>query len=173
VGTFPIRLFGDPVLKQRAREIEEIDGSLATLVDTMYDTMHEAAGIGLAAPQVGVQKRLFTFETEDTGASVVLNPRIVEATGEWLYNEGCLSVPGLHFEIVRPKEVTLLGIDLDGNEVAVEADELLARLFQHEIDHLDGVLLLDRLEPDQRKLALRSIREHGLHADTGRNGSAL
>ena len=173
MGTFPIRLFGDPVLKQRAREIEEIDGGLASLVDTMYATMYEAAGIGLAAPQVGVQKRLFTFETEDTGANVILNPRIVEATGEWLYNEGCLSVPGMHFEIVRPKEVTLQGIDLDGNEVLVEADELLARLFQHEIDHLDGVLLLDRLEPDQRKLALRSIREHGLHAETSRNGSAL
>ena len=173
MATFPIRLFGDPVLKQRAREIEEIDGSLATLVDTMYDTMYEAAGIGLAAPQVGIQKRLFTFETEDSGRGVILNPRIVESSGEWLYNEGCLSVPGMHFDIVRPKEVTLQGIDLDGNEMVLEADELLARLFQHEIDHLDGVLLLDRLDPDQRKLAFRSIREHGLTPEPGRNGSAL
>ena len=173
MATFPIRLFGDPVLKQRAREIVEIDGSLSPLVDAMYDTMYEAAGVGLAAPQVGVQKRLFTFETEGTGPGVILNPRIVESSGEWLYNEGCLSVPGLHFEIVRPKEVTLQGLDLDGNELLIEADELLARLFQHEIDHLDGVLLLDRLDPDQRKQALRAIREHGLNADGQRDGSAL
>jgi peptide deformylase len=173
VASFPIRLFGDPVLKQRAREVEELDGGLATLVETMYVTMEEASGIGLAAPQVGVQKRLFTYEVEDSGPRVVVNPEIVESSGEWLYNEGCLSVPGLHFEIVRPRLVTLQGIDLDGNEVVFEADELLARLFQHEIDHLDGVLLLDRLEPDQRKQALRAIREHGFNGAGRGDGNAL
>ncbi len=173
MATFPIRLFGDPVLKQRARKVEEIDGGLATLVDTMYDTMDEAAGLGLAAPQVGVQKRLFTYEIEDSGPSVIVNPEIVESSGEWVYNEGCLSVPGLQFEIVRPRFVTLRGLDLDGNETVIEADELLARLFQHEIDHLDGVLLLDRLEPAERKQALRAIREHGLNGASHRGPNAL
>lgn len=162
MATFPIRLFGDPVLKQRSREVDNIDGSLATLVDAMYVTMNDASGLGLAAPQVGVQKRLFTYEVEDSGPMVILNPQIVESSGEWTYNEGCLSIPGLSFEIVRPQFVTLRGLDLDGNEIELEADELLARLFQHEIDHLDGVLLLDRLEPDDRRQALRALREHDM-----------
>jgi peptide deformylase len=151
------------VLKQRAREVEELDGSLAGIVDTMYDTMYEAIGLGLAAPQVGVQKRLFTYDVGE-GATVIVNPEIVETSGEFAYEEGCLSVPGLKFEIVRPKVVTLRGIDLDGNEVVVEGDEVLARVFLHEVDHLDGVLLLDRLEPDVRKQALRAIRDQDLVA---------
>jgi peptide deformylase len=104
---------------------------------------------------------------------VIINPELVEATGEWVYSEGCLSVPGMHFEIVRPKVVTLRGIGLDGNDVVIEADEVLARLFQHEIDHLDGVLLLDRLEPDERKRALRAIREHDLATVPRGAGPAL
>ncbi|MBA2327125.1 MAG: peptide deformylase [Actinobacteria bacterium] len=161
--SYPIRLFGDPVLKQRAREVEELDGSLAGIVDTMYDTMYEAIGLGLAAPQVGVQKRLFTYDVGE-GATVIVNPEIVETSGEFAYEEGCLSVPGLKFEIVRPKVVTLRGIDLDGKEVVVEGDEVLARVFLHEVDHLDGVLLLDRLEPAVRKQALRAIRDQDLVA---------
>ncbi|MGQ0804021.1 MAG: peptide deformylase [Actinomycetota bacterium] len=163
MASYPIRLFGDPVLKQRAREVEELDGSLAGIVDTMYDTMYEAIGLGLAAPQVGVQKRLFTYDVGE-GATVIVNPEIVETSGEFAYEEGCLSVPGLKFEIVRPKVVTLRGIDLDGREVVVEGDEVLARVFLHEVDHLDGVLLLDRLEPDVRKQALRVIRDQDLVA---------
>ena len=120
----------------------------------MYDTMYEASGVGLAAPQVGVQKRIFTFDVGE-GPQVLINPEIVEATGEWVYEEGCLSIPGFHFEIVRPKVVTMPGLDLDGNEVIIEGDELLGRVFLHEIDHLDGVLMLDRLDPDERKRALR------------------
>jgi len=163
MASYPIRLFGDPVLKQRAREVEELDGSLAGIVDTMYDTMYEAIGLGLAAPQVGVQKRLFTYDVGE-GATVIVNPEIVETSGEFAYEEGCLSVPGLKFEIVRPKVVTLRGIDLDGKEIVVEGDEVLGRVFLHEIDHLDGVLLLDRLEPAVRKQALRAIRDQDLVA---------
>jgi len=161
LATHPVRLFGDPVLKQRAREVEDVDGSLATLAETMYETMYEAVGIGLAAPQIGVQRRIFTYDVGE-GPHTIVNPEVVTASGEWTYNEGCLSVPGMHFEIVRPKVVTLRGIGLDGNELEIEADEVLARLFQHEIDHLDGVLLLDRLEPDERKRALRALRDQDL-----------
>jgi peptide deformylase len=157
---YDIRLFGDPVLKQRASEVADIDGTLARLADDMVVTMHEAPGLGLAAPQVGVQKRLFVYDLyDDAGPKVVVNPSISEHRGEWTYEEGCLSVPGLAWEIVRPKEIHLTGYDLDGNEVSIEADELLARLFQHELDHLDGVLLLERLDDDTRKSALRTLRQ--------------
>jgi peptide deformylase len=161
VSTYAVRLFGDPALKQRARDVTEIDGRLAALAESMYETMYEAAGIGLAAPQVGVRKRLFTYDVGE-GPMTIVNPEIVESSGEWTYEEGCLSVPGLHFDIVRPKLVTLRGLDLDGNEVVIEGDELLGRLFQHEIDHLDGVLLLDRLDTDTRRQALRELRERDL-----------
>jgi peptide deformylase len=158
-----IRVFGDPVLKQRATEIEEIDGALVRLADDMMATMHDAPGVGLAAPQIGVQKRLFVYDLQETEQSgVIINPRIDEARGEWVFNEGCLSVPGLSFEIVRPKEVHLVGFDLDGNEVSIEADEVLARLFQHELDHLDGKLLLEHLSDEQRREAMRVLRQRAL-----------
>jgi peptide deformylase len=158
---YTIRLFGDPVLKQRAREVEELDEGLVRLVDAMYTTMYDASGVGLAAPQVGVQRRIFTYDVGE-GPEVLVNPEIVETAGEWTFEEGCLSIPGLSFEIVRPNAVTLRGLDLDGNERTIEADEYLARVFQHELDHLDGILMLDRLEPDVRKQALRAMRERDL-----------
>src|SRR3954449_10778768 len=160
MAPYAIRLFGDPVLKQAASEVDDIDGSLARLADDMIVTMHAAPGLGLAAPQVGVQKRFFVYDLQDDdGPKTLINPRIVESRGEWAYEEGCLSVPGLAWEIVRPKEIHLVGFDLDGNEVSIEADEILARLFQHELDHLDGVLLLDRLDTDTRKQAMKTLRE--------------
>lgn len=155
---YAIRVFGDPVLTQRAAEVDDINGALVRLADDMLTTMYEAPGLGLAAPQVGVQKRLFVYDAGD-GPAVLVNPVISESSGEWSYDEGCLSVPGLSWEIIRPKQIHLTGYDLDGNEVSFEADELLSRLFQHELDHLDGVLLLERLDDDQRKDALRTLRE--------------
>jgi peptide deformylase len=160
-----IRLVGDPVLRQRAADVEEIDGKLARLAEEMLVTMYEAPGLGLAAPQIGVRKRLFVYDVGE-GPQVVVNPTITESDGEWAYEEGCLSVPGLAWEIVRPRQVHLVGRNLDGDEISVEADDLLARCFQHEMDHLDGVLLLERLDPDTRKLALRTIRERGVGTST-------
>ncbi len=157
---YSIRLYGDPVLKQRAAEVTDVNGALVRLVDDMVETMYEAPGIGLAAPQVGVQKRLFVYDLNDgQGAKAIVNPTVSEHRGEWEFEEGCLSVPGLYFPIVRPKEVHLTGYDLDGNEVSIEADEILARLFQHELDHLDGKLLLEYLDTDQRKAALKALRD--------------
>ncbi len=172
MATHPVRLFGDPVLKLPAREVEDLNGSLVGLAESMYETMYEAVGLGLAAPQIGIQRRIFTYDVGE-GPHVIVNPEIVESSGEWVYNEGCLSVPGVNFEIVRPKLVTLRGLGLDGNEVEIEADEVLARLFQHEIDHLNGVLLLDRLEPDERKRALRTLRDRDLAAVPRGAGPAL
>ena len=182
MGTFVVRTFGDPVLRQRAAEVEELDGDLARLAETMVATMYEAIGLGLAAPQIGVLKRMYTYDVGD-GPAVLINPQIVDSHGEWTYDEGCLSIPDVHVEIVRPKVVTVQGIDLDGKEVVLEGDELMGRLIQHEIDHLDGVLMLDRLDPDQRKAALREMRRAqfddagaaraGAHLDAGDTGRRL
>jgi peptide deformylase len=162
VAQYPIRIFGDPVLRQRAAEVHDVDGRLVRLVDDMIDTMYAAPGVGLAAPQIGIERRLFVYDIGDgEGAKVIVNPVISEARGEWDFEEGCLSVPGLHWNIVRPKEVHLTGFDLDGRELSIEADEYLARVLQHELDHLDGVLLLERLDPDTRKQAMRTLRSMG------------
>ncbi len=165
-----IRIFGDPVLRNATPDISEIDSSLVRLVGDMIDTMHDAPGVGLAATQVGVQKRVFVYDVGD-GAKAVVNPRISEARGEWTYEEGCLSLPGLSWSITRPNEVHLEGMDLDGNEISIDAGDLLGRVFQHEVDHLDGVLLLERLDEDQRKEAMRVLREMTLDPLSGRRGA--
>ena len=161
-----IRQFGDPVLRERAREVENIDGALANLVDSMIETMYAAPGTGLAANQVGVQRRVFVYDVGD-GAVTVINPRIVESEGSWVYEEGCLSVPGLSWEIVRPNTVHLVGLDLDGNEISLEASELEGRVFQHELDHLDGILLVERLDEEQRKGALKILRSRSMEPRSG------
>jgi peptide deformylase len=158
---YSIRVVGDPVLRAAAAEVTDIDGRLVRLAHDMLETMYQAPGLGLAAPQVGVGKRLFVYDLDPEARAdpqVLVNPRIVESDGEWAYEEGCLSIPGLSFEIIRPKVVHLVGLDLDGNEVSLEADELTARLFQHELDHLDGVLMTERMDPDTKKRALKEIR---------------
>lgn len=154
-----IRIIGDPVLVERADDVHDIDGKLVRLADEMIETMYDAPGLGLAAPQIGVRKRLFVYDCGDEGADVVVNPFIAESDGEWTYTEGCLSIPGLYFDIVRPKTVLLKGLDLDGNEVEIEADEIEARCFQHEMDHLDGVLLVEHLDDEQRREAKAALRE--------------
>jgi peptide deformylase len=156
-----IRQYGDPVLKERTRDVENIDGSIASLVESMIETMYAAPGTGLAANQVGVQRRLFVYDIGD-GPVTIINPQIVESDGEWIYDEGCLSVPGLSWDIVRPNAVHLVGLDLEGNEVSIEATELEGRVFQHELDHLDGILLVERLDEDQRKEALKILRSRTL-----------
>jgi peptide deformylase len=166
VSGLTIRQYGDPVLKERTRDVLEIDGALAALADTMIDTMYEAPGSGLAANQIGVLKRLFVYDIGE-GPRTVVNPRIVESDGEWSYEEGCLSIPGLSWDIVRPNAVHLIGLDLDGNEISLEATELEGRVFQHELDHLDGILLVERLNADQRKDALKILRGRTLQLPVG------
>ena len=156
-----IRTWGDPVLRQPGAEISEVDDALLKLVDDMLETMYAAPGVGLAAQQVGVLLRLFVYDVGE-GPGVFLNPEIVETGGEWEYEEGCLSVPGLYFPITRPETVHITGTDLDGNTVEIEGHDLLGRVFLHETDHLEGHLLLDRLEPRIRKQAMRILRERAL-----------
>ena len=180
VAPYDIRIIGDPILRCRAADITDVDATLVRIVAGMVETMYSADGIGLAAPQVGVQKRLFVWDMGD-GPRTIVNPHLVESDGEWVYDEGCLSVPGLTWEIVRPKQVHVVGRDLDGNEISVEADELEARLFLHELDHLDGTLLIERLDEATRKAALRTLRELGIgpgstppsrSTDTGGDGAS-
>lgn len=155
---YDVRVIGDPVLRQVATDVTDIDSKLVRLSEDMLATMYAEPGIGLAAPQIGVQKRFFVYDV-GAGPEAIVNPVVEEASGEWYFEEGCLSVPGLSWEIRRPKEIYVTGFDLHGNEVTLEADELLSRLIQHELDHLDGVLLIDHLDDDTRKQAMRTLRE--------------
>ncbi|MDA8048031.1 MAG: peptide deformylase [Actinomycetota bacterium] len=158
MASYQIRMFGDPVLTQRSGEVTDIDAKLVQLAEDMVHTMHDAHGLGLAAPQVGIQKRLFVYQLPEQEPVAIINPVIADSRGEWEYEEGCLSIPGLFFPIVRPKEILLTGFDLDGKELSIEADEVEARCFQHELDHLDGRLLLSVLDKDQKKEAMRELR---------------
>lgn len=155
---YDIRTYGDPVLASKAAVVDNIDAKLVRLVDHMLQAMYRAPGLGLAAPQIGVQKQIFVYDVDEHPMALI-NPRIVESSGEWVYDEGCLSIPGLYVEILRPKEVHLEALDLEGNTITIEADELLARLFQHELDHLDGILMFDRMSEEQRKEGLIEYRK--------------
>jgi peptide deformylase len=157
-----IRTFGDPGLRQRAREVDKITDLHRRLVDDMLETMRAAPGVGLAAPQVGVLERLFVWEVDDEHGAVV-NPVIVESSeDEAVYEEGCLSVPGLYCEVSRPARVEVQGLDLDGNPLSISLDDFRARVWQHEIDHLDGVLFIDRLPESERREALATLRSQAL-----------
>lgn len=172
MDVFVVRTLGDPVLRMRAREVTEFDGALARTVDAMIETMHRAVGGGLAAPQVGIPQRFFTYLGDDDVPDVLINPEIVESSGEMVFEEGCLSLPGLRLEVVRPAFVTVRGLDLDGDEVVFEAgDDYFGRMLMHEIDHLDGVLAIDRLDPEARAAALRELRRRdALAAVPGTDG---
>ena len=162
MAIIPIRTFGDPVLRTRAREVEAAGDIHRRLVKDMIDTMREAPGVGLAAPQVGVLERIFVWEVdEEFGA--VFNPVITERSTDTVEEEeGCLSLPGLAFPVVRAARVTVEGTDEHGLPVRLDADDLLARVCQHEVDHLDGVLFIDRLPEALRKEATTILREQAL-----------
>jgi peptide deformylase len=156
--SYEIRTFGDPVLKSKAAQVTEITGTVRQLVDDMFDTLYDSdTGLALAAPQIGVQKQVIVWDIDDEPMALI-NPVIVESAGEFVYSEGCLSIPELYVDILRPNQVLVRGLTVDGDEVEIEADELMGRMFQHEIDHLNGVLMFDRMNPDQRKEALAEYR---------------
>ena len=154
-----IRTFGDPVLKSRATPVKEFDESLEHLAEEMMRVMREAEGVGLAANQIGRLKRIFVAAHEDEEYAIV-NP-VIEERSETTEKdiEGCLSIPETRVEVERPTAVTVSGQGPSGESVRVEAEGLLARIFQHEIDHLDGVLILDRTDRESRKNAMREMRE--------------
>jgi peptide deformylase len=155
-----IRKFGDPVLKTRAGPVENFDESLLRLTKDMIATMRDNEGVGLAATQVGRLKRVFVAAIEDD-EYVVVNPVLtgISETTETA-TEGCLSIPGIQVDVERPTAVTISGQDVSGKPLQIEASDLLARVLQHEVDHLDGVLILDRTDRESRKAAMREWREH-------------
>jgi peptide deformylase len=154
-----IRTFGDPVLKSRATPVKDFDESLEHLAEEMMRIMREHEGVGLAANQIGRLKRIFVAAHDDEEYAIV-NP-VIEECSETIEKdvEGCLSIPETRVEVERPTAVTISGLDPSGAPVHVEAEGLLARIFQHEIDHLDGVLILDRTDRESRKNAMREMRE--------------
>jgi peptide deformylase len=153
-----IRLFGDPVLRTPATDVVDFDKELRVLVKDLQDTMLDAPGAGLAAPQIGVGLRVFTYYVEGVLGHLV-NPVLDLSEEEQDGPEGCLSIPGLAFDTKRAFSVVARGRDMHGEPVVVEGTELLARAVQHETDHLDGILFIDRLDPQARKEAMRAIRE--------------
>lgn len=161
MAIYPIRTFPDPVLSLRASTVTAFDDDLARLVDDMLATMYEAPGVGLAAPQIGIPKRLFVADIGE-GPFAMVNPEIVETSGRWKYEEGCLSVPGRYWTIKRAEHVRAAGTDPSGAPVEYEGDELMGRVLQHEIDHLNGILLLSHLGSRTRKAALADLREESL-----------
>jgi peptide deformylase len=154
----PIRLFGDPVLRTPAAPVETFDKELRTLVADLTDTMMDAPGVGLAAPQIGVSLRVFTYWVDDVVGHLI-NPILDLSDEEELGEEGCLSLPGLTYDTMRALRVVAKGMNMHGEPVVIEGSELLARCVQHETDHLDGILFIDRLDIAARKAAMKEIRE--------------
>jgi len=138
--------YGDPVLRTRAEEVKEVNEEIKDLIDRMYVIMAESHGLGLAAPQIGVSKRVFTYDVGE-GPHALINPKVLRSSGEEVATEGCLSIPGLQGDVPRAGRVTVTGIDENGRKVKIKAEGLLARVFQHEIDHLDGKVFIDRADP--------------------------
>jgi peptide deformylase len=156
-----VRKFGDPVLRTRALPVERFDGALREEVRRMGELMHDALGVGLAATQLGVLHRVLVYRAHaDDPLTALVNPQIEwESEERELAEEGCLSLPGVHVEVERALALRVRARDENGEEVVVEAEGLTARIVQHEVDHLDGILILDRISREQRKLAMQAMRE--------------
>jgi len=159
----PILKYGDKVLHERARAVDALTPEIDRLVDDMIETMYAAPGIGLAAPQVGVPLRIFVVDVsigrDPSALLVMINPEFVDRDGMQLEEEGCLSVPGFNATVVRPSRVVVKGLDRMGQPVEREGTGVLARAFQHEMDHLDGTLFVDKLRGIKRDLIVRKIRK--------------
>jgi peptide deformylase len=160
-----IRILGDPVLREPAQEVGEVDEEVRALVEDMLATMYHAEGIGLAAPQVGISQRVIVVDVrdadeDDVGPLALINPKVIESSKKQdKAPEGCLSIPGMEEVVERPAEVTVEGMDPDGERVVLELTGLLSRAVQHEIDHLDGVLFFDRISPLKRRMALKKYQK--------------
>jgi peptide deformylase len=161
MAIFPIRVYPDPVLRMAVKQVEHIDADARRLVDDMLETMYDAPGVGLAAPQIGVSLAVIVCDIGE-GPFHMVNPVMEEMSGSWTYEEGCLSVPEYYWPIKRSAYARARGLDLDGREVVYEGEELMGRVLQHELDHLQGMLLLSRLGRRMRKDALKEIHEQGL-----------
>ncbi len=161
--TLKIVKYGDPVLQKEGAEVTNIDGKLADFITDMFATMYEAKGVGLAAPQVALSQKLFVMDVsggkDKQNRIVVINPKIVETKGSIVSEEGCLSFPGIYFEVERPEIVTVQALDIHGKEYVFEVDGLAARCVLHEKDHIDGKVFIEFLSPLKRDLIKRKIKK--------------
>ena len=146
MAVIPIRVFPDPILKEKSKRVRVIDGSVQRLIGNMIETMHSAGGVGLAAPQLGTPLRVIVIGIPGEEDIALINPQVVRRSGERLVDEGCLSIPGYIGPIKRAESVRVKGRDQNGKKIRIKADELLAQALEHEIDHLNGVLYIDYLE---------------------------
>jgi peptide deformylase len=158
-----IRLYGEPVLRKESAPVAEVNEEITSLAGSLVDTVEEAGGLGLAAPQIGVLKRaVVVVHVDEQGQRthhVVINPEIVSACGEDVAEEGCLSIPGIYLKVKRPQSVVVKGLDPAGGQMEIQAKGLLARAFAHEIDHLDGILIIDRIGIVKRSLLKKKLNE--------------
>jgi peptide deformylase len=166
VSVKSIRLFGDPVLRTPAEPVRDFDAELRRLVKDLTDTMEDAPGLGLAAPQIGVGLRVFTYHVDSDEPGHLINPSLDLSEEQDEDDEGCLSFPSLVYPVQRAYGVVAKGFNMYGDPVTIAGTELLARCVQHETDHLDGILFIDRMDPAQRKLAMKAIREAEWWSDT-------
>jgi peptide deformylase len=161
-------MLGDPILREPCREVDVFDELLRRLYDDMLETMYHAPGVGLAAPQVGLSLRFFVYDANDgSGPGAVANPVLVSQEEEQVDEEGCLSIPGLWYVTPRAKAVRVRGQALSGEPIALEGEDLLARIYQHETDHVNGMLFIDRLPEEDRRRAMAEMRERDLGARPG------
>jgi len=169
VSVLPIRKLGDLVLKEPCRDVEVFDELMQRLYQDMLDTMYDAPGVGLAAPQIGLSLRFFVYDANDgTGPGAVANPVLSEQQGEQVEDEGCLSIPNLWYPTSRALSIRVSGLDLQGRPISLEGEGLRARIFQHETDHVNGLLFIDRLSEEDRRQAMADLRERDLGARPGR-----
>ena len=168
-----VRLYGDPVLRQMATPVREITAEIKRIIADMTETMWHQVGIGLAAPQVGLPHRILVMDDGKGGAQALINPEIETRSGTVREEEGCLSLPGVFGVVERSKTITVKAMDADGKPVSLEATGLKARIVQHELDHLDGVLFIDRLPPVTRDRIKKKIQKEGFPKETGNHAFAL
>jgi peptide deformylase len=163
MAILPIRIYPDPVLREPASPVGVVDDAVRKLIADMTETMKDAPGVGLAAPQVGVQRRVLVYQAfEDDPLRALIDPEITNAEGEVTENEGCLSIPGLTYPVPRAERIVVKALDENGETIEHDAEDFEARVIQHEVDHLNGILYIDRIAPDLRREAKRILRERAL-----------
>lgn len=159
MNKYNVVTYGNDILRAKAEDIEEITQEIKDLIPKMYQIMHDSMGVGLAGPQIGISKRIFVYDIGE-GPHALINPRIVKSKGEVWGVEGCLSIPGLQGEVPRAERITVTGIDENGEHVKINAQDYLARVFQHEIDHLEGMMFIDRADPETLEMISMEDREN-------------
>jgi len=159
MAVLEIKEYGEPVLREKSLSVDKIIPEVLKLIEDMTETMYTASGVGLAAPQVGVAKRIIVIDGQEEGLIILVNPKIVEREGEASEEEGCLSLPGIYSEVKRSKKVTVEGINQKGEKIKITRDGLIGRVFQHEIDHLEGILFIDRIGKVKRQILLNKLKK--------------